>query len=150
VEAVVLKIDKEKERLSLGYKQLTPDPWEREIPEKHQIGNPTRGKVTKLTDFGIFVELDSGVEGLIHISETGLDASSRLEDRFKIGDELETKIIKVDCEERKIALSLREHHRDSERQQVQDFHANQGKVDQSLGRAARKNKRRAGEEENGQ
>src|SRR3989454_738958 len=150
VEAVVLKIDKEKERLSLGYKQLTPDPWEREIPEKHQIGNPTRGKVTKLTDFGIFVELDSGVEGLIHISETGLDASSRLEDRFKIGDELETKIIKVDCEERKIALSLREHHRDSERQQVQDFHANQGKVDQSLGRAARKNKRRAGAEEDGQ
>src|SRR3989454_514646 len=126
------------------------DPWEREIRETHQIGNPTRGKVTKLTDFGIFVELDSGVEGLIHISETGLDASSRLEDRFKIGDELETKIIKVDCEERKIALSLREHYRDSERQQVQDFHANQGKVDQSLGRAARKNKRRAGEEENGQ
>src|SRR3989441_1268592 len=150
VEAVVLKIDKEKERLSLGYKQLTPDPWEREIPEKHQVGNPTRGKITKLTDFGIFVELDGGVEGLIHISETGMDASSRLEDRFKIGDELETKIIKVDCEERKIALSLREHHRDSERQQVQDFHANQGKVDQSLGRAARKNKRHAGEEENGQ
>src|SRR3989454_5121606 len=150
VEAVVLKIDKEKERMSLGYKQLTADPWEREIPEKHQVGNPTRGKVTKLTDFGIFVELDGGVEGLIHISETGLDASSRLEDRFKIGDELETKIIKVDCEERKIALSLREHHHDSERQQVHDFHANQGKVDQSLGRTARKNKRRAGAEEDGQ
>ncbi|HZC68837.1 MAG TPA: 30S ribosomal protein S1 [Nitrospirales bacterium] len=150
VEAVVLKIDKEKERLSLGYKQLTSDPWEREIPEKLQVGNPTRGKVTKLTDFGIFVELDGSVEGLIHISETGLDASSRLEDRFRIGEELETKIIKVDCEERKIALSLREHHRDSERQQVHDFHANQGKVDQSLGRTARKNKRHAGEEENGQ
>ena len=147
VEVVVLKIDKEKERLSLGYKQLTPDPWEHEIPEKHQVGNTTRGKVTKLTDFGIFVELDGGVEGLIHVSETGLDSATRMDDRFKVGEELEAKIIKVDREERKIALSLREHHRDGERQQMQDFHAAQGKGDQSLGRAARKNKRREGGEE---
>ena len=147
VEVVVLKIDKEKERLSLGYKQLTPDPWEHELPEKHQVGNTTRGKVTKLTDFGIFVELDGGVEGLIHVSETGLDSATRMDDRFKVGEELEAKIIKVDREERKIALSLREHHRDSERQQMQDFHAAQEKGDQSLGRAARKNKRREGGEE---
>jgi len=147
VEVVVLKIDKEKERLSLGYKQLTPDPWEHEIPAKHQVGNPTRGKVTKLTDFGIFVELDGGVEGLIHVSETGLDSATRMEDRFKVGENIDAKIIKVDRDERKIALSLREHHRDSERQQMQDFHANQGKVDQSLGRATRKNKKHEGEEE---
>jgi small subunit ribosomal protein S1 len=147
VEVVVLKIDKEKERLSLGYKQLTPDPWEHEIPEKHQVGNATRGKVTKLTDFGIFVELDGDVEGLIHVSETGLDSATRMDDRFKVGEELEAKIIKVDRDERKIALSLREHHRDSERQQMQDFHTAQEKGDQSLGRAARKNKRREGGEE---
>ncbi len=147
VDAVVLKIDKEKERLSLGFKQLTPDPWEREIPDKHQVGNSTRGKVTKLTDFGVFVELDGGVEGLIHVSETGLDQATRMEDRFKVGEDVEAKIIKVDRDERKIALSLREHHRDSERQQMQDFHASQGKVDQSLGRAARKNKRRDDEGE---
>ena len=147
VESVVLKIDKEKERLSLGYKQLTSDPWEHEIPEKHQVGNPTRGKITKLTDFGVFVELDGGVEGLIHVSETGLEPSVRMEDRFKVGEDVDTKIIKVDRDERKIALSLREHHRDSERQQMQDFHATQGKVDQSLGRAARKNKKHEGEDE---
>ncbi len=147
VVVVVLKIDKEKERLSLGYKQLTPDPWEHEIPAMHQVGNPTRGKVTKLTDFGIFVELDGGVEGLIHVSETGLDSATRMEDRFKVGENVDAKIIKVDRDERKIALSLREHHRDSERQQMQDFHANQGKVDQSLGRAARKNKKHEDKDE---
>ena len=147
VDAVVLKIDKEKERLSLGYKQLTPDPWEQDIPNKHQVGNPTRGKITKLTDFGVFVELDGGVEGLIHVSETGLDSTTRMEDRFKVGEDVDAKIIKVDRDERKIALSLREHHRDSERQQMQDFHATQGKVDQSLGRAARKSKKHDGGDE---
>ncbi len=147
VDAVVLKIDKEKERLSLGYKQLAPDPWEQEIPGKHQVGNATRGKITKLTDFGVFVELDGDVEGLIHVSETGLDSATRMEDRFKVGEDIDAKIIKVDRDERKIALSLREHRRDSERQQMQDFHAVQGKVDQSLGRAARKNKKHDGGDE---
>lgn len=147
VEVVVLKIDKEKERLSLGYKQLTSDPWEQEIPDKHQVGNTTRGKITKLTDFGIFVELAAGVEGLIHVSETGLDPAVRMEDRFKVGEDVDAKIIKVDRDERKIALSLREHQRDGERQQMQDFHAGQEKVDQSLGRAARKNKKHEGEDE---
>ena len=147
VDAVVLKIDKEKERLSLGFKQLTSDPWEQDIPAKHQVGNATRGKITKLTDFGVFVEIDGGVEGLIHVSETGLDSATRMEDRFKVGEDIDAKIIKVDRDERKIALSLREHHRDSDRQQMQDFHDTQGKVDQSLGRAARKNKKHDGEDE---
>jgi small subunit ribosomal protein S1 len=147
VEAIVLRIDKEKERLSLGHKQLAPDPWEREIPGKHQVGNTTRGKVTKITDFGVFVELEGGVEGLIHISETGLEPNTRLDEKFKVAAEIEAKIIKVDKEERKIALSLREHRRDSERQQMQDYHATQGPVDQSLGRAARKHKRDDGEGE---
>src|SRR2546426_875360 len=142
VEAIVLKIDKEKERLSLGYKQLTSDPWEDAIPKAHQVGNLAHGKINKITDFGIFVELDSGVEGLIHVSELGLEQNTRMEDKFKIGEDIEAKVIKVDKEERKIALSLREQHRDTERQQMQDFHAGQDKVDQSLGRAAKKNKRR--------
>jgi small subunit ribosomal protein S1 len=142
VDAIVLKIDKEKERLSLGYKQLTTDPWEDAIPTSHQLGSPARGKITKITDFGIFVELESGVEGLIHVSELGLDQNTRMEDRFKVGEDIQAKVIKVDKDERKIALSLREQHRDSERQEMQDFHTSQGKVDQSLGRAARKNKRR--------
>jgi small subunit ribosomal protein S1 len=142
VEAVVLKIDKEKERLSLGYKQLTRDPWDDEIPGRYRIGSSTSGKVTKLTDFGLFVELEGGVEGLIHVSETGLEPQARLEERFKVGDDLTAKIIKVDRDERKIALSLREHRLENERKQMDDFHAAQGPVDQSLGRSAKKSKKR--------
>jgi len=142
LEAVVLKIDREKERLSLGYKQLTRDPWDDEIPQRYKVGSPATGKVTKITDFGVFVELEGGVEGLIHISETALDPSTRLEERFKVGEETSAKIIKVDRDERKIALSLREHRLDSERKQMDEYHASQGAIDQSLGRAAKKTKKR--------
>jgi small subunit ribosomal protein S1 len=142
VEAVVLRIDKEKERLSLGFKQLTRDPWEEEIPQRFKVGSSAAGKVTKITDFGIFVELEGGIEGLIHVSETGLEPQTRLEERFKIGDEVPAKIIRVDRDERKIALSLREHQLDVERKQVEEFHAGQGAVDQSLLRTAKTTKKR--------
>src|SRR5581483_10885487 len=142
VEAVVLRIDKEKERLSLGYKQLTRDPWEDEIPSKYRLGSAVTGKVTKITDFGVFVELEGGLEGLIHISETGLEPPTRMEEKFKVQDEVSAKIIKVDRDERKIALSLREHTLDAERRQMDEFHATQGTLDQSLGRAAKKTKKR--------
>ena len=115
VEAVVLRIDKEKERLSLGYKQLRSDPWDDEIPSRYAVGDVAVGKVSKIADFGIFVELDGGVEGLIHISEAGLDPQAKLEEKFKLQDEVTAKIIKVDREERKIALSLRDHQMDSDR-----------------------------------
>jgi small subunit ribosomal protein S1 len=151
VEAVVLRIDKEKERLSLGYKQLTRDPWEEEIPARYAVGTSVSGRVTKLTDFGLFIELEGGVEGLIHVSETGLELPARLEERFKVGEEITAKIIKVDREDRKIALSLREQQRDAERRQVEEYHAAQGAANQSLGRAAKKTKKRADgtEEEEG-
>ncbi|MDE3017887.1 MAG: 30S ribosomal protein S1 [Nitrospirota bacterium] len=146
VSAVVLRIDKEKERLSLGYKQLNRDPWEDEIPSKYRVGTSVNGKVTKITDFGVFVELEGGLEGLIHISETGLEPSVRMEEKFKAGDEVTAKIIKVDREERKIALSLREHAMDAERKQVDEYHATQGMLDQTLGRAAKKTRKRNDEE----
>jgi len=147
VEAVVLRIDKEKERLSLGYKQLTRDPWEDEIPQRYKLGETAVGKVTKITDFGVFVELEGGVEGLVHISETGLEPPARLEEKFKVQDALTMKIIKVDREERKIALSLREHQMDAERKQSDEYHAAQGAVDQSLGRAVKKNKKKGTDSE---
>jgi small subunit ribosomal protein S1 len=140
VDAIVLRIDKEKERLSLGYKQLTRDPWEDEIPNRYPVGMSTTGKVTKIADFGVFVELEGGVEGLIHISEAELPASTKLEDHFKPEAELSVKIIKVDRDERKIALSLREFRMDAERKQMDDFHETQGQLDQSLGRAAKRAK----------
>lgn len=142
VEAVVLRIDKEKERLSLGYKQLKNDPWDDEIPNRYAVGDVAVGKVSKVADFGIFVELDGGVEGLIHISEAGLDPQAKLEEKFKLLDEVTAKIIKVDREERKIALSLRDHQMDSDRQKVDEYHATQGTLDQSLGRAAKQNRKR--------
>ena len=142
IEAVVLRIDKEKERLSLGYKQLTQDPWEEEIPQRYRVGTTAPGRVTKITDFGVFVELEGGVEGLIHISETGLEPQARLEDKFKLNDTVSAKIIKTDRDERKIALSLREQQVDTERKQVDEFHATQGTVDQSLGRTAHKTTKR--------
>ncbi len=138
VEAVVLRIDKEKERLSLGYKQLTRDPWEEEIPNRYKPGTEVTGKAIKITDFGVFVELEGGVEGLIHISEAGLGPQARLEEKFKVQAEITAKILKVDREERKIALSLREQQLDSERKQVDAYQAAQGEVDQSLGRSAKK------------
>jgi small subunit ribosomal protein S1 len=142
VEAVVLRIDKEKERLSLGYKQLRNDPWDDEIPNRYAVGDVAVGKVSKVADFGIFVELDGGVEGLIHISEAGLDPQAKLEEKFKLQDEVTAKIIKVDREERKIALSLRDHQMDSDRRKVDEYHAAQGALDQSLGRAAKQNRKR--------
>src|SRR3989442_1420379 len=139
VEAQVLNVDEAARKISLGMKQVAPNPWDL-VETKYPIGTKIEGKVKSLTDFGAFVGLDEGVDGLIHISDMSWTKHVKHP----------SEIFKVDCEERKIALSLREHHHDSERQQVHDFHANQGKVDQSLGRTARKNKRRAGAEEDGQ
>ena len=147
VEAVVLRIDKEKERLSLGYKQLGSDPWDAEIPNRYGVGDVAVGKISKIADFGIFVELDGGVEGLIHISEAGLDPQAKLEEKFKLSDEVTAKIIKVDREERKIALSLREHQSDSDRRQVDEYHSTQGTLDQSLGRAAKQSQKRGSAED---
>jgi small subunit ribosomal protein S1 len=147
VEAVVLRIDKEKERLSLGYKQLKGDPWDDEIPSRYAVGDVAVGKVSKVADFGIFVELDGGVEGLIHISEAGLDSQAKLEEKFKLQDEVTAKIIKVDREERKIALSLRDHQMDSDRRTVDEYHAAQGALDQSLGRTAKQTRKRGQDED---
>jgi small subunit ribosomal protein S1 len=113
-----------------------------EIPDRYKVGASVVGKVSKLTDFGVFIELEGGVEGLLHISEAGLQPSARLEEKFKPQDEVTAKIIKVDREERKIALSLREHQMGTDRKHMDDFHAPQGEVDQSLGRAAKKTKKR--------
>lgn len=147
VEAVVLRIDKEKERLSLGYKQLSRDPWDDEIPARYHVGDSVTGKVSKIADFGIFIELEGGVEGLIHVSEAALEGAAKLEDKFKLQDDVTAKIIKVDREERKIALSLRDHQLDTERRQLDEYHASQGGLDQSLGRAAKQSRKKSQSDE---
>jgi small subunit ribosomal protein S1 len=146
VKAIILKIDKEKERLSLGFKQLISDPWSSEIPQRYHVGETTMGKVSKIADFGVFVELEGGVEGLIHVSEIGPDMQERLEEKFTVGQEVEAKIVKVDCDDRKIALSLWEHLKDLEQGEVDEFNHSQGSVDQSFGRVAQKKDQREEDE----
>ena len=116
IDAVVLKIDRERERLSLGYKHLAPDPWEQEIPEKYKVGQQVSGKVSRVADFGVFLELEEGVEGLVHVSEVDAEPSAKLEELFKAGDAVTAVITRLDPAERKIALSTRKQSKPSAKQ----------------------------------
>jgi len=107
VEAVILSMEPESEKMALGLKQLEPDPWLTDIPEKFKLGSELKGKVLTITDFGIFVELEGGVEGLIYSSEIVKPQSGMIEDAIKTGDTIDVRIIKIDCEERKIGLSMK-------------------------------------------
>ena len=101
----VLSVDQERRRIALGLKQLTEDPWVREIPEKYQPGQIVTGTVTKITNFGVFVSLEDGLEGLLHISELADHKVDDPEEVVKVGDKIEVKILRVDPEDRKIGLS---------------------------------------------
>jgi len=107
VKCVVLEVNEEKQRISLGMKQMSEDPWIRAIPEKYIPGHIIKGKIAKLTNFGAFVELEQDLEGLLHISELADHKIDKPQDVVKPGDEVEVKILKVDPEARKIGLSLR-------------------------------------------
>ncbi|MEX1012215.1 MAG: 30S ribosomal protein S1 [Waddliaceae bacterium] len=106
LNAVVLSVDKESKKITLGMKQLTPNPWE-SIEKNLQIGTVVKGIVTKLTAFGAFVELENGVEGLIHVTELSGQAFTKVEDIVSVGSEVVAKVIKIDPEHKKIALSLK-------------------------------------------
>jgi len=107
VRCVVLDIDQEKQRVGLGVKQLTEDPWVGAIPEAYKPGMVVHGTVTKITNFGVFVELEEGLEGLLHISELSDQKVENPQDIVKPGEELDVKILRVDTDERKIGLSLK-------------------------------------------
>ncbi len=104
---VVLNVDQERKRVALGLKQMATDPWEGDIPGRFLPGQKVRGKVTKLTNFGVFVELEPGLEGLLHISELTDDKIESPEDVVKVGDDVDVKVLRVDQEDRKIGLSMR-------------------------------------------
>ncbi|MBU0990220.1 MAG: S1 RNA-binding domain-containing protein, partial [Proteobacteria bacterium] len=114
VRAVVLNIDKENERFSLGIKQLAPDPWD-EIPVKYKPGTRVTGTVTNVTDFGLFLELEEGIEGLVHVSEISSDKKGNPLSRFQIDDVIQAKVINVSREEKKIGLSIRKLEETSEK-----------------------------------
>lgn len=107
VEAIILSIEPEAEKLALGLKQIQPDPWLHDIPERFKLGAEIKGKVLRITEFGIFVELEGGVEGLVYSSEIIKPASGKIEDVVKEEDEIWVRIIKVDIDEKKIGLSMR-------------------------------------------
>ncbi|MGQ0614335.1 MAG: 30S ribosomal protein S1 [Planctomycetaceae bacterium] len=106
VKAVVLSVDREKKRVSLGMKQLLADPWKTEIAERYKVGDLVVGTVTKITNFGVFVELEADLEGLLHVSELSSKKVQSPEEVVAVGDQVEVTVLKVDPEERKIGLSL--------------------------------------------
>ncbi len=106
VRAVVLSVDRDKKRVALGLKQLEPDPWKDEIPRKYGVGDVVAGQVQKITNFGVFVELEDGLEGLLHISELSRKKVNSAEEVVKPGQKVNVRILKVDVDERKIGLSM--------------------------------------------
>jgi small subunit ribosomal protein S1 len=128
VQASVLSIDSQKERISLGIKQLTPDPWDKLIPERYKTGQDETVRVTKVSDFGLFVELEHGIEGLIPSSELMKDAPP-----VKEGDEVTARVIKVDRGDRKIALSIKAQVKGADRSNLQEYMKQQPKPDTTLG-----------------
>ncbi|MCA9141829.1 MAG: 30S ribosomal protein S1, partial [Planctomycetales bacterium] len=105
VACKILSVDQDRRRIALGLKQLDDDPWAQDIPGKYQPGQVVQGAVTKITNFGVFVGLEDGLEGLLHISELADHKVENPEDVVKVGDEIEVKILRVDIDERKIGLS---------------------------------------------
>ena len=111
VEAVVMSVSKEQKKVSLGLKQLTPNPWEN-INERVKVGDVITGQINKITGFGIFLDIGDEIEGLVHKSQIPLDESQKdqeIKDIYKKGDEITAKVVKVDIEEKKIALSMKEY-----------------------------------------
>ncbi len=106
VRAIVLDIDKENERFSMGIKQLEADPWE-SVRERYPIGTRVSGTVTNVTDFGVFVELEEGIEGLVHVSEISTERIKTPVGRYEIGDEITARVVNVNAAERKIGLSIK-------------------------------------------
>jgi len=105
VSCRVLSVDQDRRRIALGLKQMDEDPWSHDIPNKYQPGQVIRGAVTKITNFGVFVGLEDGLEGLLHISELADHKVENPEEVVKVGEEIEVKILRVDTDERKIGLS---------------------------------------------
>ncbi|MFW6279699.1 MAG: 30S ribosomal protein S1 [Planctomycetota bacterium] len=106
IETMILKVDAERRRVALGIKQLEPDPWQEEIPDRYRTGDVVRGQISKLTSFGAFVKLEEDLEGLLHVSEMSKQDIESPEEIVAEGDIVDVRVLRVDTEERKIGLSL--------------------------------------------
>jgi len=120
VEAKVLGINVENERFSLGIKQLATDPW-KVVADRHPVGSKIKGQVTSVPEFGVFVRIDEGVEGLIHVSQLSSERVDKPSNLFKVGDEIEAEILSIDLADRKIGLSIKALRRTEERQEMETY-----------------------------
>jgi small subunit ribosomal protein S1 len=127
IEAVVLGVDVENERISLGVKQLEPDPWAT-LAERFPVGSKVKGPITSITDFGVFVEIEDGIEGLVHVSQISNERVDKPSQLFQIGDELEAEVTNIDAREKKIGLSVRALRRTEEREEMNAYLSREGQA----------------------
>ena len=120
ISAKVLEIDPVKQRLSLGLKQMQPDIWS-EFFRKYKVGDNVEGRIVNLTNYGAFVELEDGIEGLVHVSEMGMERVENPQEHFQLGDTVKSKIIKMDQTEKKIGLSIKEVQLEEERRMIESY-----------------------------
>ncbi len=138
VQAIVLDIEKDQERFSLGVKQLHPDPW-KTVAERYAPGKEITGTITNITDFGIFVELEEGIEGLIHISEVSKGKVKNPLENFKVGDSIIAGVMNINSDERRIGLSVKRLEMESEQELLSEYVSNVGPATSAFGEILREN-----------
>lgn len=131
VQAKVLTVDQENEKFTLGIKQLTDDPWAH-VPSTYPVGCTIKGQITNITDFGLFVEVEDGIEGLVHVSELVGKKGKAPAEGFQEGQEITAKVIHVSADERRLGLSIKQF-KDEERNKPKEFHAGPQESGQNLG-----------------
>ena len=136
VQAVVLDIDKKSERFSLGIKQTQPDPW-KSVEERYTVGKEITGTVTNITDFGVFVELEEGIEGLVHVSEISKEKIKTPVGEYAIGDELASKVMNINSDERRIGLSIKRIGEENDKELLSEYVNNIGPATSSFGESLR-------------
>jgi small subunit ribosomal protein S1 len=145
VEAVVLNIDSRNERFSLGIKQLAPDPW-KDVARRYRKGEMVTGKVTNVTDFGAFVELEEGIEGLVHVSEMSREKIEKPSDVVKVGEMVSATVLHIDPHEKRIGLSMKGLKEKVEEAEIEKYISNQGPASNTLGELIQEEiERRGGE-----
>ena len=138
IRAIVLDIEKDQERFSLGVKQLQTDPW-KTVDERYEVGKEITGTVTNLTDFGVFVELEEGIEGLVHVSEISKEKVKTPVGKFNIGDVITAKVMNINSIERRIGLSIKRLEIEDEQSLLTEYVNNAGPATSSFGEILREN-----------
>jgi small subunit ribosomal protein S1 len=138
IQAIVLEIDKEQERFSLGIKQLQADPWDT-VAERYEVGKEITGTVTNVTDFGVFVELEEGIEGLVHVSEISKEKVKTPVGQFEMGQVLTAKVMNINSDERRIGLSIKRLDMEDDQELLTEYVNNMGPVTSSFGEILREN-----------